>query len=88
MNIKCWMYPVTIVEDRYNGVYSGGKWIAWHCYPWSIPQDIFEDDTSCGEYWGQKRKYPLHGVGDTIDDALENLRKEIEQSKKEGSYLC
>jgi hypothetical protein len=25
---KTWAFPIAIVEDRYGGTYSGGKWIA------------------------------------------------------------
>ena len=71
------LYPITIVEDRYNGTYSGGKWIAFNCYPWQVPEDIFDDDVSCCEFWSRHKKHIRYGVGDSIDEAVENLKKVV-----------
>lgn len=75
------LYPITIIKDRYNGVYSGGKWTAWNCRPWRVPEDIFEDDVSCMEYWNKSEHYddPFCGVGETIEDAIEDLQRNIEK---------
>jgi hypothetical protein len=27
-NLDPWIYPIVVVEDRYNGAYSGGEWLA------------------------------------------------------------
>lgn len=42
-----------------------------------IPEDIFDDDVSCCEFWCGKIKYlHLHyGAGDSIDEAVDNLKK-------------
>lgn len=69
------LYPITIILDRYNGTYSGGKWMAFNCYPWQIPEDIFNDDESCCEFWFSKKKYIRYGTGNSIDEAVENLKK-------------
>lgn len=70
------IYPLTIVRDRYNGVYSGGKYLAWHCEPYEVPDVIFSDDVSCSYYWGNVNPY-LVGKGDTPKEALDDLRRKI-----------
>ena len=78
------LYPLTIIMDRYNGVYSGGKYTAWNCQPHFIPSGIYGDDMDCYDTWDEVRadvhmKY-MFGVGDTIEDAIKNLankRREI-----------
>jgi len=70
------IYPLTILEDRYNGVYSGGKYTAWNMYPDEIPTAAFDDDVSCMKLWWGGNP-PLVGVGDTMRAAVEDLRKKI-----------
>ena len=87
LNLDQW--PVAIIEDRYGGAYSAGKWIA-------IAQaDTAVFDTPYGEDYETRAEYLLsegpHGgdpdaaefwlaapdwiaVGDTPDEALANLR--------------
>lgn len=38
--IKLELYPLTIIKDRYSGVYSGGKWLAFNLDPEEIPMDF------------------------------------------------
>jgi hypothetical protein len=66
-------YPVTIVLDRYGGVYSGGKWIAWALYPEDVPHEPGEDDSTALAFWHNERKHPC-GRGVTPDAALANIR--------------
>lgn len=33
MAIEHTIWPLTIVADRYNGMYAGGLYIALHCKP-------------------------------------------------------
>jgi hypothetical protein len=37
------LYPVTVIKDRYNGVYSKGKWTAFNCHADDIPLGIDGD---------------------------------------------
>lgn len=73
------VYPLTIVEDRYTGVYSNGKYTAWNMYPEDIPQDIEEDDVTCANFW-----YSYDGVvglGNTPNEAVEDLCRKLDLEK-------
>ncbi len=64
-------YPLTIVKDRYGGVYSGGKWLAYNKHPWEIEDsDEFADDVSCMMFWDEER---LIGVGESPKSSVLNL---------------
>ena len=64
------IYPVVIVNDRYNGTYSGGKWTAFHEY--DVPEGCYSDDVSCAEFWTLAQEMKT-GIGNTPQDALDNL---------------
>lgn len=69
-------YPCTIVLDRYSGVYSGGKWIAYPLDPEDVPFAVVGDDNTCSEFWwdhnANDRLLPV-GRGTTPMSAFENL---------------
>lgn len=65
------IYPLTIVSDRYNGTYSGGKFTAWNREPDDVPEGITGDDCSCHFFW--LHNHIVCGVGDTIQEAIGNL---------------
>ena len=77
---KCSLYPLTIVEDRYTGVYSGGIYTAWHLAPYEVPKEIDDDDVVCRLFWykvsDKEVSYPV-GVGNTIKEAIEDLKKKL-----------
>lgn len=77
------IYPLTIVRDRYTGVYSGGKYTAWNLNPQFIPHAIVEDDVTCRIFWIENI-IPV-GVGETINEAIECLRKQLE-SRIDGRW--
>jgi hypothetical protein len=80
-------YPIAVVEDRYSGTYSGGRWLA------IAGADAFENgltrvafcvedgpgpsgqDGDARDFWSE----PPHWIaaGDTADAAIENLRKRV-----------
>lgn len=69
------LYPIVIVQDRYQGIYAGGEWIA-------ISGDHFNEVTevvwgSDGEAMGFVRLSVEKwvAVGDTPNEALERLMK-------------
>lgn len=65
------IWPCTILSDRYNGQYSGGKWIALNMYEEHIPKAIQGGDGECMDYWNSN---PLVvGKGDTPNEALTDL---------------
>ena len=77
-------YPVVIIQDRYQGTYSGGEWVA-------IAGDgmygdrldllkalrAFDGDTEAMEFW-QGNVPDWVAVGDTPDVALANLKRKAE----------
>ncbi len=67
------IYPLTIIYDRYSGVYSGGKYTAWNKHPIYVPEEIAYDDVSCAVFWDDYNK-DLVGLGNTPDEAIKNLK--------------
>lgn len=80
------IYPLTIVADRYGGVYSGGKFLAFNCLPNEVPEDIDKDFPYCRNFWVSRRtSYQskiIIGKGQTVEEAVENLYRQL---KKEGN---
>ena len=74
------IYPLTVLSDRYNGCYSGGRWTAWNKYPDDIPYGPFGDDTSCMEFWRDERSFPV-GVGATPGAAIRDLKGKMRKER-------
>lgn len=72
------LYPLTIVNDRYNGIYSGGKYTAWHLEFEDVPNDIAMDDITVNDFWGIADLRYLVGKGGTIEQAYEDLKSKVE----------
>jgi hypothetical protein len=82
-------HPIIIVEDRYGGVYSDGKWIAvakgtescrderWQDNVDAIFEDALADDVTASNFWCEVRENPDKFfwivVGNTPDNARQNL---------------
>lgn len=73
------IYPLVICVDRYGGVYSGGLFHAWNCYPEQIPSDAFGSDNDSSYFWehGVEDTAIFYGVGNTVQEAIDNLYKRI-----------
>lgn len=82
------IYPCTIIMDRYNGTYSGGKWTAWNMHEQDIPYEPSENDVSCAAFWDSyengsiefKNEYGEKvciGLGNTPQEALEDLARRM-----------
>lgn len=67
------MYPVTIICDRYWGVYSKALWTAWNCRPNAIPEGVTDEDCECHAFW--LNYSGLVGKGETPDEAYRDLRR-------------
>ena len=68
------IYPLTIIADRYSGVYSGGEYTAWPCGEADIPDGVSMDDVTCAHEWGVIKTERQHvGVGCTPSVALVDL---------------
>ena len=89
------MYPIIIVEDRYSGVYSRGNWIAVAEFNKKADNNstrldiiLLEANGGNGDsdfFWRNPKSPPPHwvAVGNTPNEALENLRKnEVEKDTK------
>lgn len=68
-------YPITIIADRYNGTYSGGKWTAWNQDFYDIPKEIDGDDVTCFEFWNDNME--VVGLGNTPEEACLDLITKI-----------
>lgn len=91
-DLEFWLenyYPTTIVYDRHSGEYSGGKWTCWPVLPNGVPQDVYGDSISNMFFWNSFEKSVV-GIGDTPQDAFEDLRNKlkqvIEEIRKDGDF--
>ena len=79
--MKKYPYPLTVVIDRYSGIYSGGYFTAWNKYPQEIPSRIDDSDDIAMAFWDNYRKkeetlkdgYQMVGFGETADAAIKDL---------------
>lgn len=71
---KFWLesfYPTTIIQDRYNGTYSGAEWLAFPMDYYQVPREIDGDDIECMMFW---ESYDgVVGKGSTPELAMANL---------------
>lgn len=77
---KFWLnthYPTTIIRDRYNGTYSGAKWLAFPLDFYQVPGEVDGGDTECMMFWGTYND-PV-GKGATPKDAIEDLTKQFKR---------
>lgn len=82
------LHPIMIVEDRYQGVYSGGKWWAvaqgdekfegCSRIEWLMENGPGADDVTCAVFWGMKP--PWIASGPTAEAALANLAADPDAS--------
>ena len=76
------IYPLTIINDRYTGTYSGGIFTAWNMDYYEIPTDPDEDDVTCMLFWAKTDI--IVGRGDTPQEAVDDLTRRLE-ALKDGS---
>lgn len=76
------IYPLTIVKDKHNGIYSGGKWTAWNRNPWEISHIVSSgDDKDCADLFSTYNL--IFGRGETPQEAIDDLNHMI----KYGSHM-
>ena len=83
--IETWLaikYLVTIILDRYNGSYSGAKFIAYPQEPYEICNEVNSDDIACLTYWNDFSS--IIGKGNTPNEAYEDL---LNNMKKEYNVI-
>lgn len=72
-------YPLCIVEDRYCGVYSEARFLAFNMEPFSVQElPIDASDIACESFWnGEDKDYDINdyiiGKGKTPEEAVWNL---------------
>lgn len=82
------IYPLTIIKDRYQGLYSKGNYTAWNQYFCSIPIEIDGQDLECAKFWdsfdsgelifhNMFKERVFAGRGHTPQEALEDLQKRL-----------
>lgn len=72
-------YPLTIIQDRYNGAYSNGLFIAFNKDPHKLPRAAFANDVTSSVFFSDTG-IP-HGVGATPDDATIDLISKIKKER-------
>ena len=50
-------YPIVIIKDRFGGIYSKAKWLAFNLEINEIPMEIIYGDNSQVYFWEYKEKY-------------------------------
>lgn len=76
--------PLCIVEDRYNGVYSDGRYLAFHLTSHEVScLPIDAGDCECNDFWeGRHPDYDVNdyiiGKGNTPEEAYEDLTQKLD----------
>lgn len=65
------LWPVTILTSRYGGAWEGGKWLAFHCDPWEVPEEVFGDDVTCNHWFYDHPN--TYGAGQSPEAAVAAL---------------
>lgn len=76
-------YPLTIILDRYDGVYSGAKWLAFPLEHDEMPCAVLADDSKCAWFW-ENYKEPV-GKGAYASDAVADLIQQMREFEPEES---
>lgn len=79
-------YPLTILTDRYNGCYSGAKFLAFPRDHFDIEEEVAGDDGECRHYWDTFDD--LVGKGATIQAAVDDLMAKMKQEAADGFVHC
>ena len=74
------IHPLTIITDRYGGIYSGGRYLAFNMEPWQVPKAVDGSDTECMDFWNGECKEYVIGKGDTIQEAVDDLKSKLDAS--------
>ena len=80
------VYPVTIIDDRYGGCYSGGKYLAFNVEPWDVPKGVsWGGDVDCAEFWADEAPKYVIGKGNTPNEAYRNLVEKIQRNEMKSN---
>ena len=84
--IRIWMgtnHPTTIINDRYDGLYSEAQWLAFPLEHYEAPREADGSDMVCVLFWEEYRE-PV-GKGASPQEAFENLKTVMSELLKENS---
>ena len=88
-DVRFWLeeqYPLTVIADRYNGTYSGGKFLAFPREFNEIEDEVGGSDPECMIYWHEFDDFV--GKGNTIEEAINDLRYKLQIEKDNGYKHC
>ena len=77
-------YPLTVISDRYDGTYSGGKYTAWPALYFRIPLEVDGSDNDCDDFWSNEADESFIGFGSTVQEAIDDLEKKLKAKIEEG----
>ncbi len=87
------LYPIAVIEDRYQGVYSSGRWWAvaqsdmllegMTRIAWLVEYGPGSDDVTASVFWGYAP--PWIAAGNTPDVAVANLIEQVGADSDEWS---
>ncbi len=84
-----YLWPVTIVMDRYNGTYSGGRWLAFQMDRSDISYSVGAGDSDEMNFWDDEDNKLEVGIGNTIADAgLDLVKKMLLTVERIGINRC
>jgi hypothetical protein len=68
-----YLYPLTIVADRYSGAYSGGEYVAFPLDFDEIDPAVNADDVACATFWTEEQTQAV-GLGESPEAAFHDLK--------------
>lgn len=85
------LWPIVICEDRYNGTYSGGRWLATSGERGLFDSAPYGGDIEANRFWRNQfwrsTSAARIGVGDTPEAALANLVSRWEAAGKPTNFV-
>lgn len=72
-----------ILRSRYGGTYEGGAWVCFPCRLDQVPDDAFDGDGTCMNFWGRwnrpapKDGQPFIGAGDSPQAAYDDMVRRL-----------
>ena len=75
------IHPLTIINDRYVGCYSGGKFLAFKLEPWDVPKGVDGSDIECATFWDEEAMGYAIGKGDTVNEAINDLTSKLQPAE-------
>lgn len=77
-DLEAWIkikYPITVVADRYGGLYTEGEWLAFPLRPEDVPRQSNGSDIAQLDFL--ESYHEPYGIGPTPDVAVNQLTQSI-----------